>query len=121
MHLKYFSPFLLLGILVFSSCAALSSRPSRQLSYAEASFQAAILNGAETSQPQLFQLAKDLLLQARAAYRQKNFKLARQLSIKSRHASEEAEYRSLQAALKGDEGNPNPENKGAENEPPPTK
>lgn len=81
-----------------SACSALSSRPARQMTYAETAFQAAALAGAETSQPNLYQLSKDALLQARAAYRLKNFKLARQLAIKARHAAEDAEYKALQAA-----------------------
>jgi hypothetical protein len=81
-----------------SACSALSSRPSRQITYAETAFQAASLAGAETTQPNLYQLAKDALLQARAAYRLKNFKLARQLAIKARHASEDAEFNALKVA-----------------------
>lgn len=79
----------------------LASRPARQISYAEAAYQAAILAGAETLQPNLFQLSKDALLRARSAYRLKNFKLARQLAMRARHAAEDAEFKSMQIAAAG--------------------
>ncbi len=78
------------------------SRPQKQLAYAEAAYQAAILANAETNPAtaQIFILAKDQLARARSFYRLKNFKNARVLAIKARRLSEEAEWK----ALRGDSG-----------------
>ena len=87
--------------LLYAGCSGLATRPARQMSYAETAFHAATLAQAESSQPNLYQLAKDALLRARAAYRLKNFKVARQMAILARHAAEDAEFKALQAAADG--------------------
>jgi hypothetical protein len=87
-----------LSVLLLPACTGITQRPARQISYAEAAFQSATLAGAETSQPNLYQLSRDALMQARAAYRLKNFKLARQLALKARLVAEDAELKALRAA-----------------------
>jgi len=97
-------PALLVCLGIFlSGCAAFSTRPVQQMSYAEAAFQAATLVNAEVSQPAIYQLAKDALLRARSAYRLKDFKTARVTAIKSRRLSEEAEWKARKAEIFGNE------------------
>lgn len=78
-----------------AGCGIFSTRPARHLSYAETAYVAAQKAEAETKSPQSFQLARETLFRARAAYRLKNFKEARRMAIRARMLSEEAEFRSL--------------------------
>jgi len=89
-----------LAVFFISGCAVLESRPVKQMAYAEAAYQAALLAGADTTPETapVFQLAKDQLARARSYYRLKNFKQARTLAVKSRRLSEDAEWK----ALRGD-------------------
>jgi hypothetical protein len=90
---------LLSSAVFFSSCAAFESRPTKQMAYAEAAYQAAILAGSESNPETLpiFQLAKDQLSRARSYYRLKNFRDARKLAVLSRRLSEEAEWKATRA------------------------
>ncbi len=94
----------LAAICFFSSCAMFESRPIKQLAYAEAAHQAALLAAADTNPETapIFQIAKDQLARARSYYRLKNFKEARTLAVKSRVLSEEAEWK----ALRGNSNSP---------------
>jgi len=85
------------AVFLFSGCAALESRPFKQMAYAESAYQAALLAGADTNPDTapVFQLAKDQLARARSFYRLKNFKEARTLAVKSRRLSEEAEWKAV--------------------------
>lgn len=78
-------------------CAVFESRPVKQMAYAEAAYQAAMLAGAESNPTTIpvFQLAKDQLSRARSYYRLKNFKEARRLAVLSRRLSEEAEWKAV--------------------------
>lgn len=89
--------FLSLAVFSFPGCALFESRPARQMAYAEAAYQAALLAGAEANPATLpvFQLAKDQLSRARSYYRLKNFKEARRLAVLSRRLSEEAEWKAV--------------------------
>lgn len=78
-----------------SGCGTFSQRPHRHLSYAEVAYLAAQKANAEANAPLKLQQAREQLLRARAAYRSKNFRLARTLSIRARLLSEEAELLSL--------------------------
>lgn len=90
---------LLIGIAVFyfSGCAMLESRPVKQMAYAEAAMQGAILANAENNPDTvaIFQLARDSLSRARSYYRLKNFKMCRVLAVRARQLAEEAEWKSL--------------------------
>jgi hypothetical protein len=91
----------------FSGCAMIDSRPVKQMAYAEAAMQGAILANAETNPDTsaVFQLARDSLARARSFYRLKNFREARKLAVRARRLSEEAEWRALRgnSAVKEDE------------------
>lgn len=89
----------LFPLIIFIFCACASSRPVQQMSYAEAAFQAATIANAEASQGIIYQLAKDALLRARAAYRLKDFKNARTLATRCRRLSEEAEWKAKRAEV----------------------
>jgi hypothetical protein len=101
-NFKKTATLLSLAVFSFPGCAALESRPVRQMAYAEAAYQAALLAGAEANPETIsvFQLAKDQLSRARSYYRLKNFKEARRLSVLSRRLSEEAEWK----AVRGNSG-----------------
>lgn len=83
-------------------CAAIESRPVKQLAYAEAAMQGATLASADTNADTapVYQLAKDALARARSYYRLKNFKQARILAVRARRLAEEAEWK----ALRGNSG-----------------
>jgi hypothetical protein len=89
--------FSLAVFLFFPACAMIESRPVKQLAYAEAAYQAALLANSDTNPDSapIFQLAKDQLARARSFYRLKNFKQARTLAVRSRRLSEEAEWKAL--------------------------
>lgn len=91
----------------FSSCAMIESRPVKQIAYAEAAMQGAILANAEANPETVavFQLARDSLARARSFYRLKNFREARSLAVRARRLAEEAEWRSLRgnSAVKEDD------------------
>ena len=78
------------------------SRPVKQLAYAEAAMQGAMLANAETNPDTsaIYQLAKDSLSRARSFYRLKNFRECRKLAVRARRLAEEAEWK----ALRGDSG-----------------
>jgi len=99
MSMKLTKTALLLStaVFLFPGCALFESRPVRQMAYAEAAYQAALLAGAEANPATLavFQLSKDQLSKARSYYRLKNFKEARRLSVLSRRLSEEAEWKAV--------------------------
>lgn len=84
---------LLSGFCLWSGCGTFTTRPDRHLSYAETAFAAAQRDGADLVTPQTFQLARETLFRARAAYRAKNFKVARHLAIRARLLAEEAEFK----------------------------
>lgn len=90
---------LLLGIAAFSfsGCSMMDTRPVKQVAYAEAAMQGAILANAETNPDTMavFQLARDALARARSFYRLKNFNEARKLAVRARRLAEEAEWRAL--------------------------
>lgn len=92
---------------LFSSCTMIESRPMKQMAYAEAAMQGAVLSNAETNPDTtaVFQLAKDSLSRARSYYRLKNFREARKLAVRARRLAEEAEWRSLRgnSAVKEDD------------------
>ncbi len=85
------------AVFFFSSCAALESRPVKQMAYAEAAMQGAVLANAENNPDTVavFQLARDSLSRARSYYRLKNFKMCRILAVRARQLAEEAEWKSL--------------------------
>lgn len=87
----------MLAVFFLFGCSAFSSRPVKQMAYAEAAFQAATYANAETipEAGPVYQLARDQLSRARSFYRLKNFKQARFYAIKSRRLAEEAEWRAL--------------------------
>jgi hypothetical protein len=91
---------------VLSACGIFSTRPEKQMSYAEAAYQAATVANAESLASNVYQLARDSLLRARSAYRAKDFKSARILALQSRHLSEEAELKSLKSEKNFDIINP---------------
>jgi hypothetical protein len=91
-----------IGLAVFllclmSSCAAIETRPVKQMAYAEAAVQGAALANAETNPETMavFQLSKDALSRARSFYRLKNFKACRMLAVRARRLAEEAEWKAL--------------------------
>lgn len=85
---------LILSSLLLTGCGVFATRPARHLGYAEAAYLAAQKANAETNAPQSFQLARETLFRARAAFRLKNFKRARHLAVRARLLSEEAEFKS---------------------------
>lgn len=92
----------------FSGCSMMESRPVKQMAYAEAAMQGAVLANAETNPDTMpiFQLARDSLARARSFYRLKNFREARRLAVHARRLAEEAEWRSLRggdSAVKEDD------------------
>ncbi len=91
---RYLSGFLV-SALFLTGCGVIATRPARHLGYAETAFIAAQKANAEAESPQEFQLARETLLRARAAYRLKNFNLARKLAVRARLLSEEAEFLSM--------------------------
>jgi hypothetical protein len=99
-----------LGLAVFalclSACAAVETRPVKQMAYAEAAMQGANLANAETNPETIavFQLAKDSLARARSYYRLKNFRECRKLAVRARRLAEEAEWK----ALRGNAGSKEP-------------
>lgn len=94
MNLRSFFLLLITTSLLTTGCGVLATRPARHLGYAEAAYIAAQKANAETNFPQEFQLARETLFRARAAYRLKNFKRARKLAVRARLLSEEAEFKS---------------------------
>ena len=108
MRLALIAASLCIG-LSLSACTILSTRPDRQIAYAEAAFQAAANAGAETLAPQVFSVARDSIRRARSEYRRKNFKEARKLANRARRLSEEAEMRALAVERLGDLSAPTPE------------
>lgn len=80
----------------------LSTRPDRQLAYAEAAFLSATTANAESLAPGLYATARDSIRRARSEYRKKNFKEARNLANRARRLSEEAEMKSLALERLGD-------------------
>lgn len=100
----------ILAALLFSSCAMVESRPVKQMAYAEAAMQGAILANAETNPDTsaVFQLAKDALARARSYYRLKNFRECRKLAVRARRLAEEAEWK----ALRGNSGSKDDESMG---------
>jgi hypothetical protein len=82
---------------LFAGCAAIETRPVKQMAYAEAAVQGAALANAETNPDTMavFQLAKDALARARSYYRLKNFKACRMLAVRARRLAEEAEWKAL--------------------------
>ncbi len=90
----FYALLLLSTVTLLSGCGVFATRPARHLGYAEAAFQAAEKANAETNAPQSFQLARETLFRARAAFRLKNFKRARKLAVRARLLSEESEFRS---------------------------
>lgn len=90
-----------------SGCAMLESRPVRQMAYAEAALQGAILANAETNPEAMavFQIAKDNLSRARSYYRLKNFRECRLYAVRARRLAEEAEWK----ALRGNSDSKEPE------------
>lgn len=94
---------LLVGFVFCSGCGILATRPDNHLAYAEAAFQAAQKDGADTAEPQTFQLARETLARARSAYRLKNFRDARRLAIRARILSEEAEFKTKHRDAKNSE------------------
>jgi len=93
---------LLISTVAFFSCSALETRPVKQMAYAEAAMQGAVLANAENNPDSVavFQLARDNLARARSYYRLKNFKECRRLAVRARQLAEEAEWK----ALRGDGG-----------------
>ena|SRR3989338_319580 len=94
--LRAFFVFLIAFTLI--GCGLTSTRPMRQMNYAESAFQAATAANAETKYSAGYLLAKDTLLRARSSYRLKNFKDARRYAVRARRLSEEAEFQSLFSA-----------------------
>lgn len=96
-----------MAVFLFSSCTMIESRPVKQMAYAEAAMQGAILSNAETNPDTVavYQLARDSLSRARSFYRLKNFREARKLAVRARRLAEEAEWRSLRgnSAVKEDD------------------
>ena len=99
-----------LSVVCLSGCGAFATRPAKQMAYAESAFQAASNTGAETLAPQFYQVSRDTLLRARAAYRSKNFKEARNLAIRTRRMAEEAELKALRSEKNADSLNVVPSN-----------
>jgi hypothetical protein len=97
--------FLFLG-----GCTMVESRPVKQMAYAEAAMQGAMLANAETNPDTtaVFQLAKDSLARARSYYRLKNFRECRKLAVRARRLAEEAEWK----ALRGNSDSNEPESEG---------
>jgi PBP1b-binding outer membrane lipoprotein LpoB len=85
---------------LFSGCSMFETRPVKQLAYAEAAMQAALLANADTNPDtmQIYQLARDSLARARSFYRLKNFREARKLAVRSRRMAEEAEWKALRGS-----------------------
>jgi hypothetical protein len=81
----------------FFSCSVMESRPMKQMAYAEAAVQGAILANADTNAETMavFQLAKDSLSRARSYYRLKNFSECRKLAVRARRLAEESEWKAL--------------------------
>ncbi len=98
------------ALFFFTACAAIQSRPVKQMAYAEAAMQGALLANAETNPDTMavFQLAKDSLARARSYYRLKNFSECRKLAVRSRRLAEEAEWK----ALRGNGSSKEPETVG---------
>ncbi len=90
-----FKPITIALAILISGCGLVSLRPYKQMAYAEAAFLAAKNANSETNSPKYYQMAYHSLLQARAAYRLKNFKLAQILSSRTRRLSEKAEFHSI--------------------------
>ncbi len=90
---------LLISMAAFSvsGCTMLESRPMKQMAYAEAAMQGAVLANAETNPDTsaVYQLARDSLARARSFYRLKNFREARKMAVRASRLSEEAEWRAL--------------------------
>lgn len=82
----------------------------KQMAYAEAAMQGAVLANAETNPDSvaIFQLAKDNLARARSLYRLKNFRECRKLAVRARRLAEEAEWK----ALRGNSGSKESETMG---------
>ncbi|NUM88379.1 MAG: DUF4398 domain-containing protein [Bdellovibrionales bacterium] len=89
-------PWGLLFAFALAGCSVFHTRPAQQLSHAEAALRSAQAAGAEQTQPGLYQLSKDALLRARAAYRVKNFEVARKMAIRARRIAEDAELKTLE-------------------------
>lgn len=83
-------------------CTIFSTRPDRQLAYAEAAYYSAGLANAESLASPIYATARDSLYRARSEYRKKNFKDARTLANRARRLSEEAEMRALSVERLGD-------------------
>ncbi|HEY8279802.1 MAG TPA: hypothetical protein VIH99_09275 [Bdellovibrionota bacterium] len=81
----------------FSSCTMVETRPVKQMAYAEAAMQGAVLANAETNQDAsaVYQLARDNLARARSYYRLKDFRECRRLAVSARRLAEEAEWKAL--------------------------
>jgi len=98
---------LCMAAFLFSGCAIVESRPMKQMAYAEAAMQGAVLANAETNPDTVavYQLARDSLSRARSFYRLKNFREARKMAVRARRLAEEAEWRSLRgnSAVKEDD------------------
>lgn len=99
---RFWRAAVLIGMaaLSFSACSVFETRPAKQMAYAEAAMQAALIANADTNPEtmQIYQLARDALSRARSFYRLKNFKEARHLAMRSRRLAEEAEWKALRGA-----------------------
>ena len=94
------------AVFLFSSCSFLESRPVKQMAYAEAAMQGAILANAETNPDTapVFQLVKDSLARARSYYRLKNFRECRKLAVRARRLAEESEWKALRGNSNSKDG-----------------
>ena len=95
--------FILLVISCLGGCASpvediVATRPKQLMSDAEVAVQAAEEASAETLAPAFFRRARDHYLEARQAYRKKNFGQARRHAESAIQFAERAEFEALKAS-----------------------
>jgi hypothetical protein len=84
------------------SCSVTAFRPAQEMSNMEVSIRAAKEVNADTLAPELYRMSNEVGLQARQAYRLKNFKAAKKLADEARNYAERAEFEAIRNGAKRD-------------------
>src|SRR3569832_2271458 len=76
-------------------CALAVSRPVQEMSYTAAAIRAAKEVQADTLAPELYRQSSEWFFRAKHEYKIKNFRLAKEYSLKARGLAEQAEFEAL--------------------------
>ena len=93
---------LLVAPFFLASCSVTAFRPAQEMSNMEVSIRAAKEVNADTLAPELYRMSNEVGLQARQAYRLKNFKTAKKLADEARAYAERAEFEAIRNGAKRD-------------------